>query len=343
MGVLRYSRVLERGLEDMFYCWARVRVGTGGLEERFVSCRASDFWRVSGDEKRYTDFVSAYIKPAGYVTVSMRSRETLRNGVFELRTRLPRWDRGPLLWFGFESEDLFGGGCLHFMWDSGAGVLKAFAGGFLSRAEMDLTRFLPTDVSGEYTYYRILSGERVALWYINERLRAVAVMAEGDRRDSRILYDSSPYIVSLVRDRPASRLAVLLDIDGGDLSREYVWEGLHPWSLRVSEAPETPTLYIDLYLTDSDTRLEGLSVSRSVVSAPFPGVLDTKRVYFRASSSGVLRIEGLSGGEWVEYDKTAVESGRRYEVSIEEYSPLYRVVFEPWVEGVVREASVVLR
>lgn len=106
--VLRYSKIMSEGLDNSFYCWARVKSDLKDVEERFIACKASDFWRFSGDESKYTYFLSSYVKPAGYITVSLRSKESFRNGLFELRTLLPRWDSGPMLWFGFENEDLFG-------------------------------------------------------------------------------------------------------------------------------------------------------------------------------------------------------------------------------------------
>jgi len=61
---------------------------------------------------------------------------------------------------------------------------------------------------------------------------------------------------------------MLLDIDGGDTSRDYVWRGIHPWGLRVfSGDPELP-LILDLYLEGTDTRLRGSAVEGRAVSAP---------------------------------------------------------------------------
>ncbi|MEM1610815.1 MAG: hypothetical protein QXQ57_04115 [Sulfolobales archaeon] len=342
--VLRYSEILGRGLDDIFYCWARVKSDLRGIEERFVVCRASDLWRFSGDQSVYTRFISSYIKPAGYITVSLRSREVFRNGLFELRTPLPRWDGGPMLWFGFESEDLFGGGCIHFMWDSGKGVLKAFAGGFVSRAEMDLTRFLPNNPSEAYNIYRISFNKDLALWYINERLRAIAVFGEGDNRDSRIIYDDAPYIISFVRDRPSPELGVLLDIDGGDISKTYIWEGIHPWSLRVSSGTDNMNIYLDLYIERSDRRLAGIETGDKIVSAPFPGISGFKKISFRSSGEGVLYIEEWDESVWGLYDKIRVEGGEKTNIYIDSWrrALLYRIIYEPHTRSSIEEARVIL-
>jgi len=342
---LRYSKIMSEGLDNSFYCWARVKSDFKDVEERFITCRASDFWRFSGDESKYMYFLSSYVKPAGYITVSLRSKESFRNGLFELKTPLPRWDGGPIIWFGFENEDLFGGGCIHFMWDSGRGVLKAFAGGFISRAEMDLTRFVPGDPSKEYNIYRIAFNSDLALWYINERLRAVALFGEGDIRDSKIIYDGTPYIISLVRDRPSPELGILMDIDGGDPSRTYIWEGVHPWSLRVSNGSDSMNIYLDLYIDGIDKKFVEMKIRDKVISAPFPGILDLKKIVFRSSGEGLLYIEEWDGGEWELYDKIRVEGERKNSIYIDEGKGalLYRVIYEPHIESTIKEAHVILK
>jgi len=70
---------------------ARVKGASRGVEEEFIRCRASEFWGFSYRERRYTEFIdSGYAKPSGYVTVSLRSRDLFRYGVFKLRARLAR-------------------------------------------------------------------------------------------------------------------------------------------------------------------------------------------------------------------------------------------------------------
>jgi len=341
--VIRYSRILEKGLEDVFYCWARIKTDQSNIQERFINCRPSDFWRISGDETRYTEFISYYIKPSGFITVSLRSKDVFRNGLFELRTVLPRWERGPMIWFGFENEDLFGGGCIHFMWDSANSLLKAFAGGFISRAEMDLTKFISEKVSQEYHFYRIFFTEDFAIWYINDRLRAFAIFADGDNRDSKILYDDHPYVVSLVRDRPSAKLGVLLDIDAGDISKTYIWDKIHPWSLRVSETYEKPMIYIDLYQSNSDLKIVGQEIMKRIYSAPFPGVFDYIKISFKTSGEGVLTVEEYDD-EWSEYDKIKIRSNVKNNIYIDKKrSLLYRVLYEPYDTGVIKEAHVIMK
>lgn len=339
---VRYSPVVVDGVESVFYCWSRVVSSVRGFSEEFRVCRPGEFWLFTGWERRYTDFVSKYVKPSGYITVSLRSRELFRWGVFEFLAKLPRFERGPMLWFGFELEDLFGGGVLHFMWASDRGVLKAFAGSFNSRVEMDLTKYLPSDVSSEKHLYKIVYRRGLALWYIDDRLRAIAIISAGDLRDSRVLYNEKPYTIGFTRDTPPSSLPILLDIDGGDVEKAYEWEDLHPWCLRVSHGDPDTQIIMDLYRDGGDERLAGADVEGEVVSAPIPGTLRRKEVIFMAGASGSLAVETLVGGEWAEYRRLDIDGRKPYSISIENRNLLYRVIFRPRTPTKIMEAKTVL-
>jgi len=339
---IRYSSVLHEGLSSVFYCWLRVKRSTE-VEEEFVACRPEDFWKFTGEERSYTNFVARFVKPRGVVTVSLRSRQAFNFGVFELRTELPRFPEGPMLWFGFEADDLFGGGVLHFMWRSSEGRLYAFVGSSSARAEMELTPIIGADLSSGHHHFKIVYRRGLALWYVDGFLRALAILGAGDVCDAAILYSSKPYAVGCVRDPPAAELPILLDIDGGDTSKEYVWKGIHPWGLRVFNGdPELP-LFLDLYLENTDTRLRGSVVEDRVVSAPFPGTLSEKELWFEASSSGRLIVESFEGDRWSTYAILNVKKNEPHNLKIKDRALMYRTVFEPEEKAVVREARVFMR
>ncbi|MEM1694578.1 MAG: hypothetical protein QXJ95_09560 [Ignisphaera sp.] len=327
---IRYAAIASEGIDNVFYCWCRTKTAIEGFEEEFKVCNPSEFWKYVDREKSYTEFIqSRYIRPAGYITVSLRSRELFRWGIFELRAKLPRLDGGPMLWFGFELDDLFGGGMVHFMWHCGRGSLAAFAGGFSSRVEMDLTRYLPSDASNNYHLYRIIYREGLALWYIDDKLRAIAIIGCGTSRDSSILYRGKPYTIGFTRDIPSAALPILLDIDGGDIDKPFEWPNLHPWDLRVSEGnPKTP-LYLDLYAEDSDEKLSSITIDKEIASAPFPGTLDHKEVVFVSKGDGILVLEGFIDGQWLTYKEYKIESHKLYNIVIDNSNLLYRIVFRP--------------
>lgn len=327
---IRYAVIASEGIDNVFYCWCRVKSSVEGFEEEFKVCNPGEFWKYVDKERRYTEFtLSKYIKPAKYITVSLRSKELFRWGIFELATKLPRYEKGPMFWFGFELDDLFGGGMVHFMWHCDRGSLAAFAGGFSSRVEMDLTKYLPSDVSTNYHLYRIVYREGLALWYIDDRLRAIAILSCGTARDSSILYSGKPYTIGFTRDIPSVALPILLDIDGGDVDKPFEWPDLHPWHLRVSEGDPKTQLYLDLHAEDSDEKLSSTTIDKEIISAPFPGTSDYKEVVFASKSDGTLIIESFIDGQWLTYKEYKIESYRLYNIVIDNKNLLYRIVFRP--------------
>ncbi|MCS7111063.1 MAG: hypothetical protein N3D82_05080 [Ignisphaera sp.] len=340
---IRFSTIAIDGLDSVFYCWCRVKSSVEGIEEFFKPCRPQDFWLFTNEEKKYTMFISRYIKPAGYITVSLRSRELFRWGVFEIRSKLPKIAGGPMLWFGFELDDLFGGGVVHFMWNCDRGVLAAFAGGFSSRVEMDLTRYLPSDASIDPHLYRIIHRRGLALWYIDDRLRAMAILGCGTYRDSSILYDKKPYTIGFTRDAPSAALPILLDIDGGDTDKAFEWPDLHPWDLRVSEGDSNTSIYLDLFIEDSNNTLRNYSTEGEIVSAPFPGTLDWKEILFAVDGRGLLTIESFTNGQWFEYRTVEISEKRLYSIPIQDKSFMNRIVFKSNIPARIIEAQAVLR
>jgi hypothetical protein len=344
-GGVRFSRVLVDGLSSVFYCWVRVLGGRVGVAEEFKVCRAEDFWRFGGEERSYTDFISSYIKPRGYITVSLRSRDVFRFGVFELRAKLPRYSNGPMFWFGFETEDLFMGGVIHFMWHSDKGRLYAFAGSIVSRVEIDLTPITGVfDYSSDYHLFKIVYREGLALWYVDGNLRAIAIIGSGDSRDSEIIYNAKPYAIGFVRDLPASSLPILIDIDGGDINKDYEWS-IHPWGLRVFEGDPKTMVTLDLYVENTDTKLRGYTVKQGskIISAPFPGTLDDIEIVFSTNGDGKLYIETYANRKWYTYKQIDIEGGRLYNIKLDNKNLLYRIVFESQSNVTIQEARVYLK
>ncbi len=334
---LRYSIILNEGLSSVFYCWLRVPSTERGIAEEFVPCKPEDYWKISGKEKSYTDFISTYVKPKNVITVSLRSKEAFKFGVFELRTKLPIYANGPMLWFGFEADDLFAGGVVHFMWHTAQRKLYAFAGDIISRVEMDLTPIVGvSDFSTNYHVFKIVYREGLALWYVDGSLRAMAILASGDTRNSAILYYARPYAIGIVRDLPSAKLPILIDIDAGDISKDYEWD-IHPWGLRVFEGDPKTSILLDLYIENTDMKWEGriLRQGSKIVSAPFPGTLDTVIIMFLSLGKGRLYIETYINGKWYTYKQIDVEGGVPYSYTIPDKNLLYRVVFEAQEDNVI--------
>jgi len=339
---IRLSPAVEHGVDSLFYCWARVRGASRGVEEEFIRCRASEFWGFSYRERRYTEFIgSGYAKPSGYVTVSLRSRDLFRYGVFELRARLVRAEGGPLLWFGFELEDLFAGGAIHYRFDTSKGSLSAHVGSSGALLTMDLTGFLPGDYDRVKHWYRIQVTRKCALWYIDDRLRALSVIAPGPRERALVVHSSPPYAVGLFSGPISSRLAVLMDIDGAP-DTEYVWPDLNPWDLRVSEGFEDPPLAFELYPSGSDEPLAGSETSHRITTAPVPGV-GRATIVVHAEGSGSISIEAsINGREWHVVDEVMLNGRASLRKTLDREAAFYRISVEPRGMIKFREASALI-
>ena len=330
--------MIVEGVDEAFYCWRRVPSTRPGFEEEFQPCRASEYWHVNYGESKYTEFpYSTYIKPRGIVTVSLRSRQLFTYGSFSIRAILPRVKDGPMLWFGFEADDLFAGGVVHFMWNTGSGILTANVGNLGKVISMDLTKFLPQDASERHHWFSIVYRRGLALWYIDGRLRAIASVANGDVKDGGVVYDKPPYVASWTTDAPSPQLAVLLDIDGAP-NVEFQWLGLNPWGLRVSNGDAEGPVRLRLYRDGSEEAWAGLTVNPGdeLVSQPLPG-LGKKTIMLKAPS-GVVRVEGLVGGEWVEL----VSTGAQQVFAISQDAPLIRIIYRANEAGSIKASEFIL-
>jgi len=342
---IRLSRYISgEGVDNIYYCWARVIVGSSGVAERFVPCKPSDFWRFSFNESTYPEFLNSYfIKPKGYQTVSLRSKQVFRYGIYEIRTKLPIIKDGPFFWFGFEHEDLFAGGVIHFQYITSSGSLKAFVGSIGSQLVMDLTEFLPPGFAKEKHWYKIQVLNDYVLYYIDERLRAIAILTSGDIRGSKVLYNYPPFKIGIVRDMPSLTLSTLFDIDGAP-DKDVVWPDINPWDIRVAEGRPDVTLYLQFYIFASDSMLAGRKVSSKVVTAPVPGLGD-KTITFRINGSGKLVIEAsMDGLTWVPIKSYILaENNNTVLTHITESYLLIRLVYEPTSETLIKEASIIIR
>ena len=340
-GFLRPSPAIEGGVDSLFHCWRRVPSTRVGLEEEFQPCRASEYWWVNYDEARYTDFSeSVYLKPRGLITVSLRSRSTFTYGNFALMAKLPRVEGGPILWFGFEHDDLFAGGVVHFSWFSGRGSLYANIGGASKVVSMDLTKFLPKDASDRYHWYSVVYRRGVAMWFIDNRLRAIASVASGEVKDGGVVYDESPYVVAWTTDAPSAQLAVLIDIDGAP-DVEFRWVGLNPWGLRVSNGDPKVPVKVKLYRAGSETTWAGSVVKPGdeFYSQPLPGM--GRKTLLLNVPGGELTMEYFADGEWVEA-KRGIQVSGTVAMSIIEDAPLIRFRYRAREQGSVRVASMTL-
>ena len=326
---IRLARFMHENIDDIFYCWIRRRGGEDFAEE-FVIDKASRYWLFNYREKQYTVFTkAAYIKPKEVVTVSLRSKDTFPYGVFDLTVKLPPWTKGPTLWFGFEIEDLFGGGVIHYRFVPGTpGSLAACAGAFPKPVCVELPGF-PLDYAEKRHVYSIHVYRSMAVWLIDGKIRGIILYPEHNIGEH-IVTNKLPYALALAPVKPSTHLSILLDIDGCP-EGEYVWEDLHPWNLRVLPGDPEPKIALKFCKHGSDETLAGSTVEGEIISHPVPAYdLKNKTVFFKASTSGVLRIEVYTlSGTWEEYDTIQVSENRLLKEKIDHEALLARIIYKP--------------
>ncbi|MGC9010154.1 MAG: hypothetical protein ACP5I7_06035, partial [Sulfolobales archaeon] len=169
------------------------------------------------------------------------------------------------------------------------------------------------------------------------------LLAEGDTRDSKIIYDKDPYIIGLTRDRPSARLGVLLDIDAGDIERSYEWRDLHPWGLRVSETDPDAPITLDLYREGVKDPLRNTEVESSILTAPFPGLVNKARIYLVATGSGRVVVQEYIDGDWSDYDSISFSGDKILRISISEPGIMHRLLIEPETKIFVKKGYVLLK
>ncbi len=328
---LRPSPLFKGQVSDLFYCWIRKKTKEG---EEFLPAEAADFWKYDFSEAEYTDFVNSnYVKPKGVLTTSLRSKKAFDYGTFELRARLPEAERGPILWFGFELDDLFAGGLSHFGYWTHDGSLRAFCGAASAQAAIDLTRFLPSDHQQIKHWYKITRGRDFTLWFIDGKIRGMCVSTSG--APTGIVYEGAEYSLAISGDVPSRRLPVLLDIDGADQA-DYVWKGLNPWDLRVADGIGGAPLHLKLEDEGGVLMNRKLKKGAKIATGPFPAI---GSVRVRATTSGQVKITLEASDDGRHWYTAAFAEGSMPSVEARSPGLVGRAVIETPEDGALEDAS----
>ncbi len=295
--VLRFSPLLNGyRLSDIFYCWRRVKTSDG---ERFEGCDANEYFEFSWDEYEYLKFKKGvYRKPKNIVTISLRSRETFSYGLFQFIAKLPKWiftEDSPILWFGFEVDDLFAGGVCHFSIIKG--ILRANTGRIGLLTEIPLEFIDLNQCIEKPCIFSIKFFETGATWYVNENLVAVAIFTD----EAKIISLSKPYSIAYA-PQPSINMPILLDIDGGNTEKEWLWEGIHPWGIRVADGSRHSAININLsYSKDEKTStidIHPIPIPRKTYILIEPSENTTLELYYFVENQYKLLEElELKGGK----------------------------------------------
>ncbi len=221
---------------------------------------------------------------------------------------------------------MFGGGVTHFMLHNDK--LYAFSGAWGDEPLKMSLPGLPENYHLERHTYTISMHETLALWFIDSHLRGLALLTHTGK--SMVVHEGHPYSIGLTSMKPSASLGILLDIDGGPVDREWVWNDIHPWQLRVLEGSPRPSLLLKLHLLRSRSLLEGKVTEKQLISHPIPALGLQVTLLFKADESGRLSIETYTlNGTWEELDSLKIPENKLISYTIGENVPLVRVSYSP--------------
>jgi hypothetical protein len=191
----------------------------------------------------------------------------------------------------------------------------------------------PSDFSTAYHMYRVVVAKNLVLFFIDSRLRAVAVQClQGSYMN--VKENVLPYSIALVPPLSSSLTAfVELGTNRTSLAPSDVVAPLSPYRFRVSDGKEIVPLALPLYPDDTDSAMAGQSISSgSITSHPIPtfGYKEWELLIDADQDFTVqLQYLGLSGN-WRTFDNYSSPAGsKRIHLLIDEPMILARAVITP--------------
>jgi hypothetical protein len=333
-STFQWEHFLEQGVDAHFLC--RV-VGLDGTESL---AKASDYWKQTNYSGNY-DFEGTYTRPKDKRIVAIYSRRAFVYPQLFAHVKLPSLslignETEINYYLGFEHGAHVHNGIASFYLYTSAtytNSLRAFAGPLNGGAIMVIDVAKPVDFNTAYHPYRVVVTRNLVLFFVVDRLRAVAVQCH---QGGGVLVKNNvlPYAVALIAPMPSSLTAF---IELGAYSRTAIAPSdfavpLSPYRFRVSDGKEIIPLRLPLYCENSDTALAGYSISSgSITSHPIPTFgYSNKTVYFMSNQSGSLSIEILTwSGNWRTYDSISISANTLLNYSIDDEVVLARIVFTP--------------
>ena len=346
-STFQWEHFLGFGLDAHFL--ARV-IELDGTE---VPARASDFWR-QVDFK--PPFEGTLTLPKDKSGVSIYSRRAFLYPQVMAHVKLPTLslvgnETNMLYYLGLEHGSMIFNGIAGFVLHTTTGYsnrLFAFVGSLqgLGYRMLNIDAVKPADFSTAYHVYRVIVTRNLVLFFIDNRLRAVAVQClQGGIMVVR--ENVPPYSIILVPQLPSSLTAFTeLFTNRTQVAPSDITVPLSPYRFRVSDGKEIAPLALPLYLDNSDTTLAGYSItSGSVTSHPIPVFgYNRKTLYLMASQSGTLEVHVYTlTGNWRTYDSISIPANTLLSYTIDDEAVLARAVFTPSAyPASILEAGVVM-
>jgi len=217
----------------------------------------------------------------------------------------------------------------------------------VSHPFVKVQNILPSDYSTAYHNYMVKVNRWGVEFFIDGRLRGVVVATQSDFRYQ--LNNTLPYAIAVGYAALNSEFCFGLRV-GNTSSNPADWgERLLPISphyVAVGDGEACPPRALHLYVSGSDTRLAGQSISSgSLSSHPIPIFgYPNKTLFFQANQAGTLLIEVLTlTGNWRTYDTNTISANTLWWYKMTGDAVLARLTFTPTTYPCsISEAEVVL-
>jgi hypothetical protein len=345
-STFQWEHFLEQGVDAHFL--SRIK----SLDGSESTAKASDYWK----QVDYAPpFEGTFTLPKDKRGVSVYSRRAFKYPQLYVYAKLPS-----LSLIGNETElnyylglehgsATYNGRANFFIYTSATYInrLRAHAGSTNGVATMTIDVAKPSDFNTAYHSYRVVLTSNLALFFIDGRLRAVAVQClQGGYVN--VKDNVLPYAVALIPPMPSSltAFAEILAVNRTRVAPSDFAAPLSPYRFRVSDGKEIIPLSLPLYLEDNDTALAGYSISSgSVTSHPIPifGYRD-KTLFLQANQAGSVSVEVYTlAGNWRTYDSDTVSANTLWWYKMTGDAVLARLTFTPTTYPCsITEAEVVL-
>jgi hypothetical protein len=345
-SVLQWEHLMEHGLDAHLIC----RYYT--LDDTHYLDKASRYWV----QTSYTHPFDGELRlPPHIKGVSIYTRRAFAYPHLIVVSKLPQLrlvgnENTVSFFIGLEhGAELFGGiaAFLQQTTTEFTDRLQVIVGTWRNNTILNIDAAKPTNYAMGRNQYRIFLTRNLVLFFINDRLRAVAIQS-SEGAVVKVRENVPPYSIALIPPLPPRMTAFieLSTIGRTVTASDYIRAPVPPYAFRVSDGKGVVPLQLPLYLEDSDTKLAGYSVSSgSVTSHPFPiwGYTNST-LLFMANKHGTLDIQVYtSSGSWRSYDTFHIIADKLVKYRFSDALPLARLVFTPSeYPATISEAEIVL-
>lgn len=329
---IQWEWILEaRGdLNKLFTCREVDLAGN----EKLTDCNT--YWRLNSTSD---PFAGTFIMPITLRTIAAYSKQVFSYPYLSVAGRFHRIGAPfsdaniTYQWIGLENGGINGTGILAFLLrtvrNAYSNRLFAVASTdmFWNNLELDITFALPTDFDMTNYRYSIIVGDKMSVFKINDRVRAIVVHASEVAPI--LIQNGPPYGIGAIGPIGQS-LTTLIEVSEAIRTHYAVADivmGFSPWVFRAVENPTGKfSITLPIFVSGLDRWITATSITGTTTSHAFPGVGEKTLLW--SSDGGRLEIQyySLAGG-WRTYD--VLTSLSNVKLRIVEEAIAIRLVYTP--------------